>query len=429
MENMDTTLIYESNKQKSLLHRVTSNFSWTIIGEIGGRGLFFLVTVYLARVLGVNNYGVFTFAQAIVYYFWLAVDLGVTMYGSREIARDKNNVNSIFNSLLTIRILSGLIVFTIFIALIYSFGTSPLQKLIFLGCAFFLISRSINTDWVFRGLEKFKYIAFGNLGTFLSMILLMLLIIKNEDDVITASFLWSLCYLLGGAVLLFILFKKVKLSFKPVFKIETLFSHLKESIHFTVSRGFLSLFQYLPLIFLGFFSTDYDVGLFSAPFRMITALTFVVSIFQMALFPIFADLYFSNREKFRKLHKLYMLISIIFGVMIGIIGTVFRKEIMLFIFGNEYINSAFSFGIIIWFVSLIFLRVVYGVVFAASGLQRFYSLAAIAGVLLVSIMFFILKLIFHVSDLTSASVSLVAAETGILLLLQVIWTTQRKKVR
>jgi O-antigen/teichoic acid export membrane protein len=427
MENINNTLIYETSKQKGLLHRFSSNFGWTIIGEIGGKGIFFFVTVYLARVLGVKNYGIFTLAQTIVYFFWLAVDLGVNMYGSREIAKDKKNVDHIVNSLLTIRILSGFIVFTIFVTLTYSFITNPLQKFIFLGCALYLIARSINTDWVLRGLEIFKYIAFGNFATFLSMILLMFLIIKDKDDVIKASFIWSLCYFLGGSVLLLILFKKLKIKYKPVLKIQTLFSHIKESIHFTVSRGFLSLFQYLPLIYLGIFSTDYDVGLFSAPFRMITATTFVVSILQMAVFPIFADLYFSNREKFKKLHRLYWFISIAFGIAIGIFGTLFREEIMLFIYGDLYINSSFTFGIMIWFVSLISLRVVYGVVFAASGLQKFYSLAAISGVLLVSTIFFALKFIFNIPDLISASISLVTAEVGILIILASIWKFKREK--
>ena len=175
------------------------------------------------------------------------------------------------------------------------------------------------------------------------------------------------------------------------------------------------------MIYLGIFSTDYDVGFFSAPFRVITAMTFVVSILQMALFPIFADLYFSNREKFKKLHRLYWFISIAFGIAIGISGTLFREEIMLFIYGDQYINSSFTFGIMIWFVSLISLRVVYGVVFAASGLQKFYSLAAISGVLLVSTIFFILKLIFNIPDLISASMSLVTAEVGILIILSSSW--------
>jgi len=253
----------------------------------------------------------------------------------------------------------------------------------------------------------------------------MFLIIKDKDDVIKASFILSLCYFLGGSVLLLILFKKLKIKYKPVLKIQTLFSHIKESIHFTVSRGFLTLFQYLPLIYLGIFSTDYNVGFFSAPFRLIAAMTFVVSILQMALFPIFADLYFSNREKFKKLHRLYMFISVAFGITIGVVGTLFREEIMLFIYGDKYINSSVTFGIIIWFVSLISLRVVYGVVFAASGLQRFYSLAAISGVLLVSTIFFALKLIFNVPELISASIALVIAEVGILIILKFLWQFKR----
>ena len=101
--------------------------------------------------------------------------------------------------------------------------------------------------------------------------------------------------------------KKLKIIYKPILHIKILLSHIKESIHFTISKGFLTLYIYLPIIYLGLFSSDYEVGLFSAPFRLIIAITFVISILPMALFPIFSELYISNKEKFNKLHRLYKL--------------------------------------------------------------------------------------------------------------------------
>lgn len=414
-------MIEQTGESVHLLRRITSNFGWSVVSEIGGKGIFFLVTVYLARILEVKNYGLFTFAQTVVTYFWLVGDLGINMYGSREIAKDKKNTECIMGSLLTIRIISGLIVFAVFIVAIIFLVDSPIQKLIFFGCGFYLITRSINTDWILRGIERFQYIAFGNFATFLSMIFLMILIVKDKEDVTKAPFVWSFCYLLGGGILFYILHRKLRISYKPFFHLKTLFSHIRESIHFTISRGFLTLYSYLPVIYLGIFASDYEVGLFSAPFRLIFAIVFVISMLSMALFPIFSDLYFSNKEKFKKLLGSYFLLSVVLGLSIGIIGTLFSKQIILLIYGDQYINSYIIFSILIWFAALTSLRVVYGIVIAASGLQRFYTLASIFGVLFLTFMFFLLKFLFKVSFLVTAALSIVATEIGIILILILIW--------
>lgn len=84
--------------------RVASNFLWSIVSEAIAKCVFFITTIYLARTLGVSNFGLFTLAQTITLYFWLAVDLGINMYGIREIAKDKENAEKIINPLLTLRI-------------------------------------------------------------------------------------------------------------------------------------------------------------------------------------------------------------------------------------------------------------------------------------------------------------------------------------
>lgn len=49
-----------------IAQRVASNVGWFLISEAVGKCLFFLITVYLARVLETAEYGLFTYAQSIV---------------------------------------------------------------------------------------------------------------------------------------------------------------------------------------------------------------------------------------------------------------------------------------------------------------------------------------------------------------------------
>lgn len=409
----------------NLIQRVVSNFSWSIVSEVAGKGFLFLVTIYLARTLSIENYGIFVFAQTFISFFWIVSDLGINMYGSREISKDINNVGNILDSLLTLRIISSLIVFTLLVLSIQLFITDVVKKLILTGSSFYLVSRSFNIEWVFRGLEKFNYIALGNFATFVTMLILMWLLVKSNNDVVLASYIWSLTYLLGSVTLISILFFKFHIKFEFSFDVKQWLVHIKESIHFTISGGLSTLYYYLPIIYLGFFATEYEAGLFSAPFRLVVALIFLFSLVSMSLYPIFSELYHTNKTQFNRLYKYYLIGSVISGLLLGSFGMMFSKQIILLLFGDKFTNSTFVLKLLIWFPAVISLRAVYIVILAASGLQKFYSLATLVSVILLSIIFYVLR-IFGISYIISASVSLIITEVGISVLLITIWTLKSK---
>lgn len=407
-----------------IAYRIVSNFSWSIISEVTGKFIFFITNIYLARILTVDNYGFFTLAQSMVLYFWLAADLGINMYGSKEIAKDKINISDIVNPLLSLRILSGFAVFIIFISILYFLHYNSIQKWLFVGSAFYLITRSISIEWVMRGLEKFEYIALSNSITFISMFLLTILFVKDDNDLIKAAFLQSFCYLLGGIPLFLIFHNKFK--FKFAFDIKKWGLHLKESLHFTISGGLSVLIQYLPIIYLGIFATAQDIGVFSASYRLISAILFVVSILPMSLYPIFSELYFNKKEKFKKIHIKYVLLSFFVGFNSLIFGYVFAENIILTLFGDKYYESISLFKILLWHVFLYSIKSPYGIVIAASGLQKYQTIALSFGILFFTVNFFVMKHIFKLSCLISVCICYSLTELAVSLILIFFWRVKNE---
>ena len=60
---------------------------WIAVGDFGGRGFAFLTSIYLARTLGAEFYGLITMAVAILGYATWFADLGLITIGVREIAK------------------------------------------------------------------------------------------------------------------------------------------------------------------------------------------------------------------------------------------------------------------------------------------------------------------------------------------------------
>lgn len=407
--------------RKRILHRITSNYGWALVSDVGGKGFLFLVTIYLARNLGVEQYGFLSFAQSIAAYFWLGVDLGINMYGSREISKDKQNAADIINPLLTLRMISGLVVFAFYICVSLFLSKNPVQQMVFIGCAFYLATRSLNIDWVFRGFEKFEYIAIGNFATFSSMLLLMWLLVKDGSDVVMASYLWSFSYLVGGILMLRQMRTGVNTRFRPVFDLAIWKNQLKRSLEFTSSGLLLNLYLYMPILLLGLFATEYEVGLFSAPFKAVIAVTFFAGVLPLALYPIFAELHHTNVAKFKKMLSWLLAVSIAMGVAIGAVGSLFSREIMMSLYGEKYIDGIGILNVIIWYAALIPVRLVYRTVIATAGLELYYSVVAGTSVVVFASLFFGIWRILGLDIVTATCYALVLAEVVVLSVAAAIW--------
>jgi O-antigen/teichoic acid export membrane protein len=68
--------------------RLAINFLFLSGGEITAKLLTFVCFSYLARMLGPASYGAVEFTLAVMVFFTLPVDLGLSWYGTREIAHN-----------------------------------------------------------------------------------------------------------------------------------------------------------------------------------------------------------------------------------------------------------------------------------------------------------------------------------------------------
>ena len=85
------------------------NVVFKFFSEVGGKILILLYTILLARFLGSELFGRFTFALTVGGMLALSSDLGLPVIASREIARVKNSqIRPLFNRLLSIKFLSFL---------------------------------------------------------------------------------------------------------------------------------------------------------------------------------------------------------------------------------------------------------------------------------------------------------------------------------
>jgi len=352
----EDTLAETNREVLRTARRIGRNFFWLAVTEAIGRGAIFITNMLLARRFGVEGFGVFALAQTLTFYFWLAVDLGTTTYAVREIAKDKTNAEPLIGTLLSVRVVLGLLVLFVYSFFLLFLRIEPSSKLAFFGCGLYLVVHALYTDWAFKGLERISYLVASTLVPSLLFLFGTVLTVKDNRDVAVASFLWSLSFLPGGVLLLYFLQNRLGFRVRFNLNLKEWLRHTKGSIWFSVGHGLMIVYQNLPILILGWTSGVYDVGVYAGAYRLVLTaygasfLTFVAS------YPVLSDTYANRRDRFNKVILSFTTARFALGGLLSFVGTVFAAEIVGFLLGAQYSQSIPIFRILVWLLPLFFIR-------------------------------------------------------------------------
>jgi O-antigen/teichoic acid export membrane protein len=369
-------------RRRPLVARVAGNLAWGMVAEMSAKGALFLVTVRLAGVLGTGQFGEFSFLQTLFVFLWMGVDLGLNLYATREVARDPSGVQGLLADLTVMRLGLALVLGALALAGL-SLRSDAATTWLTAGFALYLAVRALQPDWLLRGLERYRALAFANVATAVIQLAITWLLIDGPEDYPRASIPWVVSYLFGTVAVWVALRRAGIVVFRrgagsgP----SGWWRHWSESIHFTLSSGVSTLYQNLPLLYLYWQGNAHQTGLFAAPFRLVIALLFVASVFPMTIYPVIADL--EARGLRRPLTRLVALAALVTAVATGIVSAVtllLAERIVKSLYGAAYLGSVPTLRWLCLFLLLRAVRAVFVRVAGGMGHQRRYSAVAFASV-------------------------------------------------
>ena len=127
--------------------------------------VFPLVTVpYISRVLGVDNVGIYSYTYSIAYMFMLGGMLGINNYGTRSIARvrdDRAATSAEFASIYCLQVVLNLVAVCGYAVYVVVFGAA--YRTIALVQLVHVLSICFDVNWFYFGLEQFKVTIARNL--------------------------------------------------------------------------------------------------------------------------------------------------------------------------------------------------------------------------------------------------------------------------
>lgn len=161
-----------------------------------------LTTPYISRVLGANNNGINTYTNGWVTFFYLAGQLGIFLYGNREIAyqrKDKYKRSKTFWSIISLQIFTSSIALIAYLIAVFLFSSA--FKTYFLLQALWIVAYGIDISWYFMGMEDFKKTVSRNTIVKLITIALIFILVRNQNDLAKYIFLLGFAQLAGSLTL------------------------------------------------------------------------------------------------------------------------------------------------------------------------------------------------------------------------------------
>lgn len=303
--------------------------------------LFPLVTVtYVSRVLLAKGVGEVSYAQNIVSYFTIIAALGLPNYGTREIAKARNDAifrNKIFSELFIINAVSTTVCSIAYFVTISVLATFKSNICLYMVVGLAVVFNYINLDWFYQGIEEYGYIAKRSFIVKLLMLVMLFAFVKSSEDTIVYAFIY--CLGVGGNNL-FNLFnlKKYEVDFQA--RNIDIKRHLKPVFILLASSIAVELYTLVDTTMIGFMCPTENVGYYTNAMKLVKLLISVITAIGGVLLPRLS--YYRSRNEVEECSRIVTkvfeaLIYLFVPCEVGILLT--ADLVMPVLFGDSFVSG------------------------------------------------------------------------------------------
>lgn len=340
----------------STVQRVAKNTGIFIGGNLLFRLISLIVTIYLARYLGVAGYGKYNFVFAYLAFFAILADLGLDTILIRDISRDKSiapklianariiklilAASAIVLSMLTITLMSypedttTYIYIAAFTLLFHSY--SSLYSNVFQ--ANLRMVYDISAKLIFRVLSAclILWVIFSH-GTLTQI---MVILVFSESIRTLISYIFSRKFI------------------KPQFEIDfKLWKYLiKESLPLAFSVAIWVIYYQIDMIMLSPMMGDEAVGIYSAAHKLFEPFSLIPMAIMASMFPIMSESFKKSKDRLLKSYKLSIKYLLIIALPVAIGVILLADKIILLIFGATFTNSSSVLQVLIMSIVFTFMN-------------------------------------------------------------------------
>lgn len=331
--------------------KLARNYLVLVAGEVLAKLVNFLAFAWLGRTLGAEHYGSLEFALALMVFFTLPVDMGLGVFGAREIARNPEAAPSLLAGITMLRALLALASLAC-LALLAAVLPAPAevkQLLLLYGCS--LLGLPLLLQWYFQGHDEMQWVALTSVvryGVFAGLVLTLLgpgtplgWVGLVECAAVSAAALFCVAV----AVFRF----RVRLQ-PPARGWRGAATYLREGLPIGLTELVWAFLWYIATVLAGLMVKDASLGWFGASHRILMALHTFVWLYFFNLLPSIARTVHGPRAELESLLGASLRLTAWAGMLAALLATALSGEALQVAFGPGFAGGGPVLATLVWVI-------------------------------------------------------------------------------
>lgn len=268
---------------------VKLNYVYSVLYQILASILPLVTSPYIARTIGAEGLGIYSYYYSIAHYFAIFILLGLSNYGNRAIASvraDKEKMSKTFWEIYTMQVLLATVVIIGYVLFLGIFSSSDLN--IRLLMVLYLLSSAIDINWFFNGIEQFKLTVIRNSLIKIGTVVCIFVFVHTADDVWKYTLIMVAGFLISQMSLWPYVPKYIKFV-KP--NLKNVFNHIKPNLVLFIPVIAINVYKYMDKIMLGAMIDKVQVGYYENAEKVILIPMGFITAFGNVMLPKMSNMY------------------------------------------------------------------------------------------------------------------------------------------
>ena len=261
--------------------RLAVNFAYLTAGEMTAKLITFASFSFLAHSFGPGKYGMLEFTLAVMTFFTLPADLGLSWYGAREVARNPDRGPRLLHEITGLRFALTLCSMAALAILILVIHKSFEQKALLGLYGVSLLATPFLLQWFFQAYDRMVWVGVASIVRQLGFAGLVFLTCRTGDSILRVGLAECVSVACLAGYCIFLTRYRLHAPWPwPDLHIGRLIGHIREALPIGLSELSWAFMWYFCTVLLGLFYPDKYLGWFGASHRTVMAMhTFVVLYF------------------------------------------------------------------------------------------------------------------------------------------------------
>jgi O-antigen/teichoic acid export membrane protein len=298
-----------------------------------------IIFPYVSRVLGPEQIGKINFIDYTAQFFILFASFGLNFYGVREIARirdDRESLARVGSELVLIHILTTIASLVIFGFLSFFRPEEFTEQALVVLAVVNIATSAFGLEWMIHGLEDFSFLAKRSFIIKILSLAAVFIFVRETSD-----YVWYYAILIMSNIVLLIVdlqyVRSLKLTLPPKAQLVRHFRPLSVFFLTTVS---LSIYTFFDTVILGFIAGSLAVGLYTTALKIIRLAHNLISDLGGVLLPRVSYLVETgNHEEVRRIINKSFHYVLTITIPLGFFLFLAAEEIMLVLGGEGFAGS------------------------------------------------------------------------------------------